>query len=131
MNGLDTNVLVRYVTQDDAAQAKRATKCITGTCTADDPCQIGRVVLCELVWVLESGYGYSRGQIGEFMDSLLHTRQFEFESRDAALVALRHYRQGKVDFADALIGAANRKAGCKTTFTFDRKAANLETFTLL
>ncbi len=131
MNGLDTNVLVRYVTQDDAAQAKKAGKCITSACTANDPCQIERAVLCDLVWVLESGYGYARSQIGEFMDSLLHTRQFEFESRDAALAALRHYRQGKADFADALIGAVNRNSGCKTTFTFDRKAAGLETFTLL
>ena len=131
MNGLDTNVLVRYVTQDDVVQAKKATKCITSKCTASDPCQIDRVVLCELVWVLESGYGYSRDQIAEFMESLLHTRQFEFESRDAALAALRHYRRGKVGFADALIGTANRNTGCKTTFTFDRKAAGLETFTLL
>jgi len=131
VNGLDTNVLVRYVTQDDAAQAQKATKCITSVCTANDPCQIDRVVLCELVWVLESGYGYPRDQIGAFMESLLHTRQFEFESRDAALAALRHYRQGKADFADALIGAANRNSGCKTTFTFDRRAAGLETFTLL
>ena len=131
MNGLDTNVLVRYATQDDAAQARKATKCITSTCTANDPCQIDRVVLCELVWVRESGYGSSRHQIGDFMESLLHTRQFEFEARDAALTALRHYRQGKADFADALIGAANRSTGCKTTFTFDRKAAELEAFTLL
>jgi len=131
MKGLDTNVLVRYVTQDDPAQAEKATKCITSACTADDPCQIDRVVLCELVWVLESGYEYSRDQIGDFMESLLHTRQFEFESRDAALAALRYYRRGKADFADALIGAANRSTGCETTFTFDRKAAGLETFTLL
>jgi len=131
MNGLDTNVLVRYVTQDDAAQAQKATKCITSACTANDPCQIDRIVLCELVWVLEPGYGYSRDQIGEFMESLLHTRQFEFKSRDASLAALRHYRQGKADFADALIGAANRNTGCETTFTFDRKAAGLERFTLL
>ena len=131
MNGLDTNVLVRYVVQDDAVQARKATKCITTACTSNDPCQIDRVVLCELVWVLESGYGYSHDQIAEFMESLLHTRQFEFESRDAALAALRHYRRGKVDFADALIGTANRNTGCKTTFTFDRKAAGLETFTLL
>ncbi len=131
MNGLDTNVLVRYVTQDDAAQAEKATKCITSACTADDPCQIDRVVLCELVWVLESGYEYSRDQIGDFMESLLHTRQFEFESRDAALAALRYYRRGIADFADALIGAVNRNTGCETTFTVDRKAAGLETFTLL
>ena len=131
MNGLDTNVLIRYVTQDDAAQAQRATECITSGCTAKDPCQIDRVVLCELVWVLESGYGYSRDLIGEFMDSLLHTRQFEFESRDAALAALRHYQRRNADFADALIGTANLNAGCKTTFTFDRKAESLESFTLL
>ena len=131
MNGLDTKVLVRYVTQDDVVQAKKATECITSKCTASDPCQIDRVVLCELVWVLESGYGYSRDQIGEFMESLLHTRQLEFESRDAALAALRQHRQGRADFADALIGAANRSIGCKTTFTFDRKAAGVDTFTLL
>jgi predicted nucleic-acid-binding protein len=58
MNGLDTSVLVRYLTQDGAAQAQKAAKCVTSVCTAKDPCQIDRLVLCELMWVLESGYGY-------------------------------------------------------------------------
>jgi predicted nucleic acid-binding protein len=60
MIGIDTNVLVRHLVQDDLRQARAATQVITQRCTRDDPGFINRIVLCELVWVLESAYGYPK-----------------------------------------------------------------------
>jgi predicted nucleic-acid-binding protein len=76
MKGLDTNVLVRYFTQDDPLQSVAAERCIETACTEEQPCLIHVVVLCELVWVLETAFGYSRDQIAEVLDLMLHTRQF-------------------------------------------------------
>ena len=63
MKGLDTNVLVRYLVQDDPKQAALATRYIERHCTADNPCFIGQIVLCELAWVLESNYQQSRTEV--------------------------------------------------------------------
>ena len=131
MKGLDTNVLVRYFTQDDPVQSVAAERCIQSTCTADQPGLIHAVVLCELVWVLETAYGYSRDQIVNVLDLVLRTRQLQVQDRGIMREALTVYRSGKADFADAVIGHGNRTAGCETTYTFDRKAARLPEFTAL
>lgn len=131
MKGLDTNVLVRYFTQDDPVQSVAAERCIQSTCTADQPGLIHTVVLCELVWVLETAYGYSRDQIVNVLDLVLRTRQLQVQDREIMREALTVYRGGKADFADAVIGHGNRTAGCETTYTFDRKAARLPEFTAL
>lgn len=131
MKGLDTNVLVRYFTQDDPVQSAAAERCIQSTCTADQPGLIHAVVLCELVWVLETAYGYSRDQIVNVLDLVLRTRQLQVQDREIMREALTVYRSGKADFADAVIGHGNRTAGCETTYTFDRKAARLPEFTAL
>ena len=89
------------------------------------------MVLCELVWVLETAYGYSRDQITEVLDLILHTRQFRIQEREIMRAALNIYRRGTADFADAVIGHGNRAAGCETTYTFDRKAARLPEFMAL
>lgn len=123
MNGLDTNVLIRHLTQDDAVQARVASRFIAAECTREKPCFINRVVLCETVWVLESAYQYSRQQIGAVLERLLRTHQFNVEDVRAAWAALRMYRSGVADFADCLIGETNREAGCAQTVTLDRKAA--------
>ena len=131
MKGLDTNVLVRYFTQDDPAQSVTAERCIQTACTEDQPCLIHAVVLCELMWVLETAYGYSRDQIINVLDLVLCTRQFQVQDREIMRAALNIYRSGTADFADAVIGHGNRTAGCETTYTFDRKAARLPEFTAL
>lgn len=123
MKGLDTNVLIRHLTQDDAAQARLASHFIGAECTREKPCFINRVVLCEIVWVLESAYEYSRKDISEALDRVLRTHQFSVEGMPAAWGALRRYRSGAADFADCLIGEANREAGCTETVTLDKKAA--------
>ena len=80
MIGLDTNVLVRHLVQDDPAQSHAATQVITKRCTRDEPGFINRIVLCELVWVLESAYGYSKDTIVVVLDKILRTSQLKIES---------------------------------------------------
>jgi len=126
--GIDTNVLVRYITADDAEQAAIASKYLDQNCTQEQPGYINRIVQCELVWVLDKAYRYSSEQIAVALESIFRTRQFFIEDYEAALAALRQYRLGKADYADALIGYSNKSAGCSVTATFDRKAAKLAVF---
>ena len=128
MIGLDTNVLVRYLVEDDPAQASRAARLIETRCTEDAPGFVNRVVLCELVWVLESAYDYPRATVAATLESLLRTAELEIDAADAAWPALTAYRGGGVDFSDALIGRLNRNAGCDGTATFDKDAARQDDF---
>lgn len=131
MKGLDTNVLIRHLTQDDAAQARLASRFIEAECTRERPCFINRVVLCETVWVLESAYEYNRQDISEAVERVLRTHQFRVEDMHAALTTLRSYRSGGADFADFLISETNREAGCTETVTLDKKAARADGLRLL
>lgn len=129
MIGLDTNVLARYLTQDDPAQARKATQIIEERASEDSAFFITSVVVCELVWVLESAYGYDQGQVVPVLEQILRTRQFRFEDRDLLWQALTDYRGGKGDFSDHLIGRMGARAGCERTLTFDRslnRAAHFE-----
>lgn len=127
MKGLDTNVLVRFIVGDDEAQAKRAGRYIERHCTAESPCFINRIVLCELAWVLDRAYGYGREEINLAFGKILRTAEFLVEDSDAAWAAWRIHRDGG-DFADALIARTNRDNGCKVTGTFDGPAAKNEGF---
>lgn len=131
MTGLDTNVLVRYVVRDDEAQAKAAAAFIAEHCTPQSPGWVNRIVLCELVWVLQRAYKFSRSDIAGLLDRLLRTRQLRVEDLPQAWQALAAYRSGKGDFADALLALTNREQGCEMTATFDRGAASLGGFRLL
>ena len=131
MLGIDTNVLVRHLVQDDPRQSHAATQVITKQCTRDNPGFINRIVLCELVWVLESAYGYSKDTIVNVLDRLLRTSQLRVEDAQTAWTAYRLYQKGKADFADCLLGSTNRLGGCESTVTLDRAAGRLEGFQLL
>jgi len=131
VKGLDTNVLVRYLVQDDPAQSQRASHLIESAAGEGEQLYIASVIMCELVWVLESSYGVKKAELLAVLDKLLATRQFEIEHRHCARAALEDYRAGQADFSDGLIGRINRAAGCESTFSFDRTAGALETFTLL
>lgn len=128
MIGLDTNVLVRYLVQDDPVQSRKASQLITRECTREEPGFINRIVLCELVWVLESAYGYSKDTIAGVVEKVLRTTQFQIEDVQAAWTAFRLYQKGKADFADCLLSAVNRNHGCKRTVTLDQRAGKLEGF---
>ena len=131
MFGLDANVLVRYVVQDDPGQSRKATQVIVKRCTRDDPGFINRIVLCELIWVLESAYGYSKDTIVAVLEKLLRTSQLKIEDTQSAWTAFRMYQKGKADFTDCLLGATNRFGGCNETVTFEQAASKLEDFYLL
>lgn len=127
MIGLDTNVLVRYLLRDDPVQAARAERELE----RNERFLIDSIVLCELVWVLETGYGFSRTEIAAALERILATAQFEIESKDLALAALDDFRRSAADFSDCLIGRRNRAAGAPETVTFDRNLKGLEGFRLL
>lgn len=118
MIGLDTNVLVRYLTGDDEQQWQRAADLIQ----QNQPCFIANIVLCELVWVLKgANYRFQKEEIVKALEAMLHSAAFEFENRSTVDQALQGYKQGKADFSDYLIGAVSRQAGCTETASFDGK----------
>ncbi len=131
MKGLDTNVIVRYLVEDDPRQVARAVAYIDTHCTADNPCRVNRIVLCELEWVLSGAYRYSRALVADVMARILRTGEFVVEDGDDAWIALRQFRDGNADFADCLLARTNLAQGCEVTATFDRKASPLDGFELL
>jgi predicted nucleic-acid-binding protein len=127
VTGLDTNVLVRYIVRDDAAQAARAARELE----RDERFLISSIVLCELVWVLEAGYDFPRAEIAATLEKILATAQFDVEDKDMALAALDDFLASGADFSDCLIGRRNRAAGAVQTVTFDRGLRGLESFRVL
>lgn len=121
MIGVDTNVLVRYLVQDDARQAAAASAFIENTLGPNRPGHITLIVLCELVWILEGAYGYERARIAEALHRLLEVDRFRIADTALAWRALDAYRAG-ADFSDALIALLDEQAGCDYTASFDRKA---------
>jgi predicted nucleic-acid-binding protein len=119
--GLDTNVLVRLLTGDDAAHRSAANEFISRNCSADNSAFINRIVLVETIWVLESVYEFSREEIAGSVDTLLRMVRVLTEDSDLVRFALTAYRRG-ADFADALIAATNVARGCSKTVRFGRKA---------
>lgn len=131
MIGLDTNVLVRYIVQDDPAQSKLATKFIEQQCTSESPGRVNIVVLCELTWVLTRGYGYDRPTVARVLRGILTSPELCVAEGEGVWQALKIYEQGAADFADCLIGILNRHVGASATVTFERKAAKQSCFELL
>ena len=121
MIGLDTNVLVRYITQDEPEQSARSSRLIETHCTAEQPGHITLVVLCELVSVLCGACRYDKSQALQVLDAILHTAELSVEREDVAHQALASFRDGPADFADYVIVSVNHAAGCDRTFTLDRK----------
>lgn len=118
--GLDTNVLVRYLTQDEPAQARKANAVIEKTLVKGGSCYLSVVVLCELAWVLRGAYRLEKRAVLLALDRILETAGFAIEDRDLVREALEEFRVGRGDVADYVLGARNRAAGCTDTVTFDR-----------
>jgi len=131
MIGLDTNILVRYLIQDDPEQSRKAADEIENGLAKGHMFHIADIVLCELVWVLETAYGYDRQEIVPVLENILRTKQFQFENKDLLWKSLADYRNKKGDFADHLIGQAGHKAGCQETLTFDTGLKNNPLFRVL
>jgi predicted nucleic-acid-binding protein len=128
MIGLDTNVIVRYLAQDDPKQSSAATRLFESTLSADNPGHVATISLAEVAWVLRSGYGASREEIATAIEGLLTSNALSFEHKPLVWRALRQYLGTTADFADCLTGQINAAAGCDATLTFDRTAAALPEF---
>ena len=131
MTGLDTNVVVRYLTHDDPDQSKKASAVVEEAATKGEKLLVHPVVLCELVWVLETAYDYGRSEVAATLDRILRTAQFEFPDKETVWSAWADYRSGKGDFADYLIGRANDRVGAAHTATFDQKLRGHRQFRVL
>ena len=131
MIGLDTNVLVRYVTQDDAKQAAAATKLFEHTLSTEGPGFVCLVTLCELAWVLADCYDAEKARIVAVIDGLLASRQIVVEEPERVWKALRAWEESPADFSDALVGEIVAANGCDKVVTFDKAASRLARFELL
>ena len=131
MVGLDTNVLIRYLTQDDEHQAAKATAFIEGTLTQQNLGYINVIVLVETLWVLESCYTVNKTGLINVLKKLVTTKQFLIQNIEVVIQAILTYETHLIDYADALLGHINNFAQCSSTYTFDQKAAKLGLFTSL
>lgn len=129
MIGLDTNVLVRYIMQDDAKQAALASRLVESL--ADSAGFIPLVVVAELSWVLSSAYNLSRDQLVQALEGVLRSKEWVVEKADIVWQAVRLFQSSNADFADCLIFRSASAAGCEKTVTFDRVAAKGGGMTLL
>lgn len=131
MPALDTNVLVRYLVQDDAAQFAAARRLIR-RCVADDATLFVPVtVVLELEWVLRSSFGFGKQAVLATLSSLFSATELSVESARALEVALQLFRQGSADFADCLHVALAAQAGEQPLWTFDKGAAKVDGAQLL
>jgi len=130
MIGIDTNVLVRYIVQDDERQAAIATKSIEA-CSLGTPGWVSAIVLCETIWVLSRAYGYEKAIIQTVLQRIFLASELVVEKQDQGWLALRDFALGHADFSDYLIAHMNQSAGCEYTITFDKKASNHRLFRLL
>jgi predicted nucleic-acid-binding protein len=128
MIGLDTNVIVRYLAQDDPVQSRRAVEIIERRLTIEEPGFVSIVAMVETVWVLERSYDLSASEVAAAVERMLQIDLLLIESEQEVFTAMIALKQGQGSFADALVAALGRKAGCKHTLTFDRKALRLAGF---
>jgi predicted nucleic-acid-binding protein len=128
MIGLDANILVRYLAQDDPVQSPRATEIIEQRLTAENPGFITIVALAEMVWVMRRHYRATDAEIAATIEHILASETLIVESEREVFLAMSALKEGQGSFADVLIGVLGAKAGCSHTLTFDRRAQRLPTF---
>jgi predicted nucleic-acid-binding protein len=130
MIGLDTNVLVRYLTQDDPVQTARAAEIIERRLSEANPGFVSIVAMVEIVWVLERAYGFSAEEIAIAIEGMLQMDVLVVENEQEVFTASVALKEGRGSFADAVIAALGTRANCSCTLTFDRKALRLPGYEL-
>ena len=128
MLGIDTNVLVRFLVRDDETQFEKARRLIKREVGAEEDVFVSLLVLMEAEWVLRSRYGLQKTEIMEAISGLLDAAEVRFEDEPAIEETLFTWKDSAADFADCLIGAHNRRLGCRATATFDARAVKLPAF---
>jgi len=131
MIGLDTNILIRYLTQDDRAQSAKATQILEHRLTQNNPGFVSVVAMVETVWVLDRAYGLTAQEIATAIERLLQVEVLAIENEQEVFSAMVALKQGRGSFADALIAELGARAGCTRTLTFDQKAIRLPGFELV
>jgi predicted nucleic-acid-binding protein len=131
MIGLDTNIIVRYLAQDDPAQSPKATQLIERRLTKHNAGFVSVVAIVETAWVLERAYGLTDAEIAAAIESMLQTDVLVLEHEQEVFTAMIALKSGLGSFADALIGALGMNAGCARALSFDRKAVRIPGFELL
>jgi predicted nucleic-acid-binding protein len=128
MIGLDTNVVVRYLAQDDPVQSAKATLIFERRLTEQEPGFISLVTMVETVWVLDTVYGLAAREIAQAVERMLQADTLVVQNEQEVFTAMVALKSGRGSFADALVGALGAWTGCGSTLTFDRKARRLEGF---
>ena len=128
MLGVDTNVLVRYLTRDDQPQYDKARRMIDREVAKCEPVLVSLLVLLETEWVLRSRYELAKADIVTAFSALLDTADVTFEDEPSVETAVYSWKDSAADFADCLIEARNRRLGCRATATFDVRALKLAGF---
>jgi predicted nucleic-acid-binding protein len=128
MIGLDTDVLIRYITQADPVQSAKATAWMEGRLTPENPGFISVVAMAEAAWVLKRSYGLADQEIAATIERLLQADVLVIESEQQVFASMVALKESQGSFADALIAALGTKAGCSGTLTFDHKALRLRGF---
>lgn len=123
MIGLDTNILLRYLAQDDRTQSPRATEIMERRLSEDEPGFVSLVGILEVVWVLRSIFKRTREEIANDIEMLLAADTLEVQNEQEVYYAVVWLRTGIGTFEDALIGALSAWRGCSATLTFDEDAA--------
>lgn len=131
MAGLNTNILVRWLVDDDAGQSRRIAERLKSAARRDETLFVPLTVMLELEWVLRSRYAFAKPDILLVLNALLEIRELEFQVEPAIERALHAYRQGTADFADCLHAAACWAEGKAPMLTLDAKAARLADAKLL
>ena len=131
MIGLDTNILIRYIAQDDPVQSAAVVKFIERNCTSETPGYINLTVLREIIWVLKRAYGYEKKIILQILEKLIKMAELVFEYSDIVWMAIDAYKSGTADFSDYLIAFSNKLSGCKYTITFDKETRDSGLFKVL
>ena len=131
MISLDTNVIVRYIVQDDKVQSNKATEIIEGELSQERRGFISSIVLCEVIWVLARAYKQPKSKLLEVIRIIFETDVFELKHRSEVWRAYVAYAKGKADFSDYLIDEIGRSAGADKTVTFDEACSDHEHFSIL
>jgi predicted nucleic-acid-binding protein len=129
--GLDTNIVVRYLAQDDPVQSARATQIFERRLTEEEPGFVSLVTMAETVWVLDKAYGLTPEEIARAVERMLQADTLAVQNEQEVFTAMIALKSGQGSFADVLVGALGKWAGCGSTLTFDGKAVRLEGFEIL
>ncbi len=130
MIGLDTNVLVRYIMQDDPRQSPKANR-VVDSLTTEAPGYVSVVSIVELGWVLETAYALSRADVASAFEALLRTKELVIDRAEQVSRALKIYASTSADFADCLIERSAAAVGCSATVTFDVGASKVAGMVLI